>query len=194
MKLLEILNTNKKLLDIGEVVTDKNTSHSYIDYFYEEEFSKYQDKPISLLEIGINNGSSFELWVNYFTKAKQFVGVDVREDFVFPVFRFLKNVTYHFCDAYDKNFADTLPQFDIIIDDGSHYMDHQVQFIELYLDHLNSGGVMVIEDIDVGKYPTIKDTLISMIKDNQEVSYEWLDLRHVKKRDDDVMMIIRKNK
>lgn len=192
MKLIEILNTNKKLLDIGEVVTDKNTSHSYVDYFYEEEFSKYQDKPISLLEIGINNGSSFELWTNYFTKAKQFVGVDVREDFVFPIFKFLKGVTYHFCSAYDKEFANTLPQFDIIIDDGSHTMEHQIQFIELYLSHLNSGGVMVIEDINVGEYPTIKDTLISMIKDNTEISYEWLDLRHVKNRDDDVMLIIRK--
>ena len=73
-------------------------------------------------------------------------------------------------------------------------MDHQIKFIELYLDHLNSGGVMIIEDINVGAYPTIKDTLISMIKDNQEISYEWLDLRHVKDRDDDIMLIIRKNK
>lgn len=192
MKLVEILNTNQKLLDIGEVVSDKNTSHSYIDYFYEEEFSKYQDKPISFLEIGINNGSCFEMWKNYFTKAKKIVGIDVREDFVFPVFRFLKGVTYHFCDAYDKNFVDTLPQFDIIIDDGSHLMEHQIQFMEFYLSHLNSGGVMVVEDIDVAKYPSIKETLISMVKDNNEVSYEWLDLRHVKGRDDDVMLIIKK--
>lgn len=193
MKLVEILSTNQKLIDIGDVVSDKNTSHSYIDYFYEDEFAKYQDKPISFLEIGINNGSCFEMWRNYFKNPKELVGVDVREDFVFPIFRFLKGVTYHFCDAYDKTFADSLSQFDIIIDDGSHLMEHQVQFIELYLDHLNSGGVMVIEDIDVGKYPTIKETLISMIDDNKEISYEWLDLRHVKGRDDDVMLIIRKN-
>jgi len=194
MKLVEILNTNEKLLEIGDIVTDKNTSHSYIDYFYEEEFSKYQDKPISLLEIGINNGSSFELWREYFKNAEQLVGIDVREDFVFPIFKFLKGVTYYFRDAYDEEFANSLPQFDIIIDDGSHTMDHQVRFIDLYLNHLKSGGVMIIEDIDLGKYPTIKETLISMIENNQEVSYDWLDLRHVKKRDDDVMLIIRKNK
>jgi hypothetical protein len=192
MKLVEILSTNKKILSIGDIVSDKNTSHSYIDNFYENEFSKYKNKSISFLEIGINNGSCFEMWKNYFTKAKQIVGIDIREDFVLPIFKDLDGVTYHFCNAYDENFVKTLPKFDIIIDDGSHLLEHQVRFIELYLDHLNSGGVMIVEDIAVGNYSNAQEQLISLVKDIEAISYEWLDFRKIKGRDDDILMIIRK--
>lgn len=192
MKLVEILSTNEKILSIGDIVSDKNTSHSYIDYFYENEFSKYKNKSISFLEIGINNGSCFEMWRNYFTKAKKIVGVDIREDFVLPVFKYLDGVTYYFCDAYNESFVKTLPKFDIIIDDGSHLLDHQIRFIELYLDHLNSGGVMVVEDIAVENYSNAKDKLISLVEEIEGISYEWLDFRKIKNRDDDILMVIRK--
>lgn len=192
MKLVEILSTNEKILSIGDIVSDKNTSHSYIDNFYESEFLKYKNRSISFLEIGINNGSCFEMWRNYFTKAKKIVGIDIREDFVLPIFKNLDGVTYHFCDAYDESFVKTLPKFDIIIDDGSHLLEHQVRFVELYLDHLKSGGVMVVEDIAVGNYSNAKDKLISLVEGIEGISYEWLDFREIKNRDDDILMIIRK--
>jgi hypothetical protein len=58
---------------------------SYINN-YEKELSFYREKPIILLEIGVQNCGSLEIWAKYFTKAKKIIGVDILkeiEDFNF---------------------------------------------------------------------------------------------------------------
>ena len=52
---------------------------------------------------------------------------------------------------------------------------------------------MVVEDIAVGNYSNAQEELISLVKDIGGISYEWLDFREIKGRDDDILMIIRKN-
>ena len=42
-------------------------------------FSPYRDQEIDLLEIGIQNGGSLEIWSKYFNKAKNLIGCDVDE-------------------------------------------------------------------------------------------------------------------
>jgi hypothetical protein len=39
------------------------------------------------------------------------------------------------------------PKFDIIIDDGSHIMDHQIVTLNRLFKHLNDGGIYIIEDV-----------------------------------------------
>jgi hypothetical protein len=51
---------------------------------------------------------------------------------------------------------------------------------------------MVVEDIAVGNYPNAQDILTSLVDGIEGISYEWLDFREIKGRDDDVLMIIRK--
>lgn len=124
--------------------TDKESCHGYISHFYEKEFSKYKDKKIKFLEIGIYTGDSLKLWKRYFTNVEKIVGVDI-------TLEQLKNkedgIEYIIDDAYSKDFCQTLSNFDIIIDDGPHSFETQCQFIDLYYPKLNSGGIMVIEDL-----------------------------------------------
>lgn len=44
---------------------------------YERFFSEYRDKPVRLLEIGVQNGGSLEIWSQYFTNARKFIGCDI---------------------------------------------------------------------------------------------------------------------
>ena len=44
---------------------------------YDRLFYKLRDREINLLEIGIQNGGSLEIWAQYFEKAKTLVGCDV---------------------------------------------------------------------------------------------------------------------
>jgi hypothetical protein len=45
------------------------------------------------------------------------------------------------------------PKFDIIIDDGSHMMDHQIVTLNRLFRHLNDGGIYVIEDVCTSYWP-----------------------------------------
>jgi cephalosporin hydroxylase len=58
--LREIYNSYKHL-----PVCDKGTTHSYIEK-YEEILAPYRDRPITLVEIGVESGGSLAMWAEYF--------------------------------------------------------------------------------------------------------------------------------
>ena len=47
---------------------------------YARLFAAYRDLPIRLLEIGIQNGGSLEIWSKYFANAKKVVGCDINPE------------------------------------------------------------------------------------------------------------------
>jgi predicted O-methyltransferase YrrM len=150
MTLLELYDLNqKKYLD-----TDKEyPNHHYISKFYSDKFSKYKDKEITLLEIGVASGGSLLLWNDYFENAKIY-GLDIGSSFDGRFKQCIQNVqsisSIHLIesDAYLQQLVDRLPNFDIIIDDGPHTLESHIRFLNLYLPKLNPGGIAVIEDID----------------------------------------------
>jgi spermidine synthase len=181
METLEANNLNDYSYKFG---TDKESHHSYISGFYESAFGKYQNKKINILEIGIYNGGSAALWSRYFTQAT-ITAVDI-VDHIHPSHRNLDQVTYLFGDAYRPNLFASDTKFDIIIDDGPHSPLSQIHFISYYLQHLNTDGIMVIEDVaDITVFPILE---FFVPKNYQS---ERVDLRHVKGREDDLMFIIR---
>jgi len=48
----------------------------YLDE-WDRFFKPYRDQSINLLEIGIQNGGSLEIWSRYFPKAGKLVGCDI---------------------------------------------------------------------------------------------------------------------
>ena len=60
--------------------TDKIYHHGY-QRFYEDVLTKYRNKPIHFLEIGMDTGSSLHLWKDYFKKAKIF-GLEIKEEYI----------------------------------------------------------------------------------------------------------------
>ena len=146
--LLELYNQNPaRYLD-----TDKeNPNHHYISKLYSDEFQKYLNRDINLLEIGLGSGGSLLLWNDYFTNAKIYAidsGTDPRFNICIDVVKDCANINLIKSDAYLPGLTDMLPNFDIIIDDGPHTKDSHLKCLDLYLPKLNPGGILIIEDID----------------------------------------------
>ena len=57
--------------------SDKGTEHDYINGYYDAEFTPKKDKSITLMEIGVLNGESINLWNKYFENAITILGVDI---------------------------------------------------------------------------------------------------------------------
>lgn len=187
MKLIDILNSTEELNTVDYIGTDKNTVHGFVEFFYEKEFEKYKNKSISLLEIGVHIGGSLYLWGKYFENGTV-LGLDI-DDKVRDKWKVLPNTKYIIENAYNQSFVDTLPNFDIIIDDGPHTLESQISCIKQYLSKLNDGGVLVIEDVQQPEY-------LEILKQNTPAEYhskvEMLDLRFARNRYDDLLFIIRK--
>lgn len=188
MTLREIINLYP-ILNISDDShgTDKDTVHDYVNGFYEKGFAKYQNSNINLLEIGINAGGSLFLWSKFFTNAKIY-GIDI-QDRVKPYFKDVNNVQHIFANAYDPNIIDTLPQFDIIIDDGPHTLESQIYCINNYMKKLNDGGIMIIEDIQRIEHIELLKNCLS--QDLKSKSY-CIDVRNSKGRYDDILFIVEK--
>ncbi len=110
----------------------------------------YRNQAISLLEIGVHNGGSLEIWSKYFPQAAHIIGCDNNE----------KCQTLHYDDARiqvvigdagekstKQHILNASPNFDIIISNGSHASGDIVRNFADYFDHLNDNGTFIIEDL-----------------------------------------------
>jgi len=175
---------------IDHSLTDKDTTHSYLSV-YEELLQPKKYSAKNVLEVGIFNGGSIQLWKDYFPNAIIY-GIDIEngERVCLPhLFSDTRVVLYTDTDAY---VSDTISQyfsevsFDIIIDDGSHRLEHMKAFITLYIPLLSKDGIMIIEDI---QYIGWINELQSCVPDT--MSFEFYDRRNIKDRYDDVLVVIR---
>ena len=182
--------------------TDKGTTHTYVGV-YDEIFASLQNEPIHILEIGILSGGSLELWHEYFPKAdiqgmdnfiqsRGFNGSDVNEQVVRDKFAYYPRITINRCNSLDYKDVDGMMQeknfkFDIIVDDGDHRPESQVQTFKNLCPHW-SGIMYVIEEvagIDAGN--RIVDELKAAFPG---FSYE-LKVLDVSRVADDILVIIR---
>ena len=105
-------------------------------------------RPLRLLEIGVQNGGSLQIWHEYLPEGSQIYGLDIDErcrrlDFP-PQVKVLVG------DAGDPaTLGDLLGDevFDIIIDDGSHQSRDVIAAAKALLPRLVAGGKYFIEDL-----------------------------------------------
>lgn len=179
--------TLKQLQEQYNFNTDKDSVHSYLEY-YDTIFSVYKDKDINLLEIGIDKGGSLLLWNKYFTPNSNLYGMDVYMQPNLSSLEYIENITVLYKNAYkvNKNFLNGI-NFDIIIDDGSHYLHDQITAFEVYKNKLTKGGIFVIEDLQPEGVEYF--TKISQTTSNCKI----VDLRFVKDRYDDMLFVYSNN-
>lgn len=161
--------------DVGH--GDKGSTHSYIPE-YETLLAPYREVG-SFMEIGLALGKSVAMWDEYFGEQADLVGADIHLSFdttPFPRWEFVE------LDATTPPFLKALGErtFDVIIDDGSHMTADQVATRDLLLPRMNPGGLYIIEDI-----------LNLEATRSQFPGAEVRDLRGVKGRFDDVLLIYR---
>ena len=105
-------------------------------------------QPLRLLEIGVQNGGSLQVWHEYLPKGSLIYGIDIDEHcrrLVFPA-----EIKVLIGDAGSPAFLNALlgdEFFDIIIDDGSHQADDVTSAFEALLPRLAPAGKYFIEDL-----------------------------------------------
>lgn len=117
---------------------------------YDRLFNVYRDKPVNLLEIGIQNGGSLEIWSKYFFNAKKLIGCDINPDcsrLVYEDSRIMVVLGDANSDLVESNVLQHMPFFDIVIDDGSHRSSDIVKSFARYFHNLADGGIFVVEDL-----------------------------------------------
>ena len=117
---------------------------------YDRLFAPYRDETISLLEIGIQNGGSLEIWSQYFPNASTLVGCDINPDcgnLSFDDPRISVVVGDATTPEVVANVLAQSAKFDLIIEDGSHISSDIVKAFALYFPSLKSGGLFVAEDL-----------------------------------------------
>ena len=117
---------------------------------YEGELAGFvaADRPVSLLEIGVQNGGSLQVWREYLPKGSRIVGIDI--DPRCEILTFSEDTQVHVADGTDRAVLDTLlgdAMFDIVIDDGSHRSDHIVSTYKALFHRVKGGGKFFIEDL-----------------------------------------------
>ena len=117
---------------------------------YARIFEDYRSAPIRMLEIGIQNGGSLEIWSDYFENASCIIGSDI--DFLCSELEYVnRNICVVIGDANSDEVAREIfakcDVFDIVIDDGSHRSSDIVRSFARYFPAVADGGLYVVEDL-----------------------------------------------
>ena len=121
----------------------------YLDK-YEEIFRPYREAPLGLLEIGIQNGGSLEVWTDYFSNAKAIIGCDINPDckqLAFNDNRINVIVADANTDEAERQIISFSKGLDIVIDDGSHTSSDIIRSFQRYFGHIKDNGIFVAEDL-----------------------------------------------
>lgn len=167
--------------------TDKFNQHTYL-LLYNELFSDKKDQIKNVLEIGVQNGGSMQLWHDYFTNANIY-GIDIN---TLPSTFVKTNRMFHYIEnAYttnfiQKNFSNKI-NFDIAIDDGPHSLESMMFFAKYYSSIIAPKGLMIIEDI-----PSIDwfSQIIHSFPEHLQSKTRIVDNRYINNRWDDMLVVL----
>ena len=136
---------------------------------YAALFAHLKEAPVQLLEVGIGTmiagapssmrgymsdsykpGASLRAWRDFFPHGS-IHGMDIQPDCLFQEER----ITTHLCDSTDAESCRAWSEvqaltFDVVIDDGSHWDQHQLATLKHLFPLVKPGGYYVIEDVYPG--------------------------------------------
>jgi len=158
--------------------TDKVSTHQY-HHLYDKYLPELRKKPIRMMEIGLGcdmkygPGKSLHVWRRYFEpNGVELHFVELDRECASLWAEKMRDVNVHIGDQGNRTFLLDLakkvgPGFDLIIDDGGHFMEMQQISLEILFDIVKPGGYYVIEDLQTSfirvyhdpKFPTTIEVL-----------------------------------
>jgi hypothetical protein len=115
---------------------------------YDRHFSKFRNKEINMLEIGVLHGGSLQMWKEYLGPKAKIFAIDINPECK----KFEEeNVKIFIGSQSDRAFLQEvkrqMPPVDILLDDGGHTMEQQIVSYEELFDHITPNGVYACEDL-----------------------------------------------
>lgn len=136
--------------------TDERLLTKWLHYFdlYERELSRFRNKPINFLEIGVFKGGSIPMWKEFFSDESTLIFIDIDPscaDHAEP------NTYIEIGNQADPVFLQKIVEkygpFDIILDDGSHICKHQIVSFEFLWPHVKNKSIYMVEDCHTSYWP-----------------------------------------
>ena len=124
-------------------------SIKWSNYFdiYNNLFHKFINKKITLVEVGVGNGGSLHMWKKYFGINAKIIGIELN-----PTSKKLEKDGFKIFIGDQSNpvfwrkFYKKIGKIDILIDDGGHTNLQQITTLMESINHINHGGMIIIED------------------------------------------------
>ena len=116
--------------------------------FYERFLKEFRDQEPAVLEIGVLRAQSLCMWAEYFTRGR-IVGIDIDPE---AKAYERERVSIEIIDQSDApaliDVALKYGPFTLVLDDGSHIWDHQINALRALLPFVKPGGYYILEDMD----------------------------------------------
>jgi len=149
-KLGTLHETDKSPYALNSVCSQNRKGYTSV---YNLLFASFRAKHVRVAELGIANASSARMWSDFFVNAEQISVFDNQEGWIKKCSELdLPRIKCAYADVATTDGVDEAlfgagSEFDIIIDDSSHFLEHQNNIINASRKHLRKGGMLVIEDI-----------------------------------------------
>ncbi len=124
--------------------------NKWAHYFpiYENHFSRFRGVPTLMFEIGAGHGGSGQLWRSYFGPTVQIVSIDIREECKdLESEQIAVRIGSQADAAFLQSIVDEFGRPDIVLDDGSHVMEHVCETFKYLYPQMARGGVYLVEDL-----------------------------------------------
>ncbi len=136
-------------------LTQKSAKVSSYFAVYDLVLTKYRNKPgITFVEIGVADGGSLLMWREFLGPDARIIGIDYD-----PAAAAMRQKGFEMfigdqaSPAFWKEFFAQIGDIDVLIDDGGHTNKHQISTVDLCLDHIKNGGLILTEDVGTSYLP-----------------------------------------
>lgn len=117
---------------------------------YERLLRDFRDREIRLLEIGVQNGGSLQIWSKYFENGLRFIGCDIDPGcgkLIYDDPRISVLINDAGAPIARTQALRICGQFDLIIDDGSHQSSDIIRAFLSFFPMLVRDGLFIVEDM-----------------------------------------------
>ncbi len=130
--------------------------HKWMHYFeiYDRHLARFRDTEVNVVEIGVYQGGSLQMWKQYFGPRASIWGIDIN-----PQCRQFEEdrVRVLIGDQADRAFLSSVAaaaeRIDVLIDDGGHTMRQQRATFEELFPKITPDGVYICEDMHTSYWP-----------------------------------------
>ena len=168
----------KKTLTYKAFKKSKYFSLKYFNYFpiYDSLLTRFRNKKITFVEIGVFSGGSLFMWKNFFGKKAKIIGIDLNPDIKrFEKYGFDILIGDQSREDFWNKFFKKYGKVDIVLDDGGHTNYQQIKTVNSCVPNIKDGGILITEDIHT-----------SYIKDKWYNPSKYSFINYTKKLIDDI--------
>ena len=160
----------------------KRIIHKWPHYFdiYHRYFQKFRGTACVVIEIGVYQGGSLQMWKHYFGDQAKIIGIDIdptckqyEEDAVEVL------IGSQADPLFLESLLKAIPRIDILIDDGGHWMYQQIGTFKTLFQHIQEDGIYLCEDVMTSYLPEFrggygrKGTFIEFAKSLVDELHAW---------------------